>query len=300
VNSVCVGRTVLKKDNAYLNEFLPVLYSNGRTTNPVLALAASYFKEYFAEGSAERKQMEYAEYQYIVATAVEVREAIMRGDVGASTAVAAALLLHEATLNPSLHPCCWTKYLYPMLDPAGADVEANLAMASTAILARTFLPLNGKRAFQLFDYSWIVSGKIEQLTKVNSNLGLTRLMLYFIYSVMEEAKKHPNERNAEQLLRQINESPQWLDQTEGDMPRLIALKTAETYRLATRLFCLTMLCEYDLLLHSPNYLLKTLRLMVQATPQRILPLSNLAPHFSLSFMDYGWNGSVAFIRLGVL
>jgi hypothetical protein len=253
VNSVCVGRTVLKKDNAYLNEFLPVLYSNGRTTNPVLALAASYFKEYFAEGSAERKQMEYAECQYIVATAVEVREAIMKGDVGPSTAVAAALLLHEATLNPSLHPCCWTKYLYPMLDPAGADVEANLAMASTAILAMTFLPLNGKRAFQLFDYSWIVSGEMEQLTKVNSNLGLSRLMLYFIYSVMQEAKKHPSKRNAERLLRQIDECPQWADQTEGEVPILVLRKTGQTYRLATRLFCLCMLCEYDLPPPRPNF-----------------------------------------------
>jgi hypothetical protein len=72
----------------------------------VLALAASYFKEYFAEGSAERKQMEYAECRYIVATTVEVREAIIRGDVGASTAVAVVLLLYEVTLNPSLYPCC--------------------------------------------------------------------------------------------------------------------------------------------------------------------------------------------------
>ena len=152
--------------------------------------------------------MEYAKCQYIVATAVEVRETIIKRDFDRSTAVAAALLLHEATLNPSLHPCCWTKYLYPMLNPAGADVEANLAIASTAILARTFLPLNGKHAFQLFDYNWIVSGEIEQMTKMNSNLKLSQLMLYFIYSVMQEAKKYPNERNAEWLLRQIDKSPQ--------------------------------------------------------------------------------------------
>jgi hypothetical protein len=40
------------------------------------------------------------------------------------------------------------------------------------------------RAMQLFDYSWIVSGEIEQLTKVNSNLGLSQLMLYNIYAVI--------------------------------------------------------------------------------------------------------------------
>ncbi len=48
-----------------------------------------------------------------------------------------------------------------MQDPAGADVEANLAMASVAILAMTALLLNGKRAFQRFDYSWIRLGKAE-------------------------------------------------------------------------------------------------------------------------------------------
>jgi hypothetical protein len=140
--------------------------------------------------------MEYAECKYIAATAEEVRYAIMRGDVGPSTAVAAALLLHQATLNPSLHPCCWTKYLYPMQDPAGADVEANLAMASVAILAMTALPLNGKRAFQHFDYSWIRLGEAEQLTKVNSTLGLSRMMLYFIYSITQEAKVRAQSQEA--------------------------------------------------------------------------------------------------------
>ena len=77
-----------------------------------------------------------------------------------------------------------------MQDPAGVDVEANLAMASVAILAMTALPLNGKRAFQRFDYSWIRLGEAEQLTKVNSTLGLSRMMLYFIYSITEEAKVH--------------------------------------------------------------------------------------------------------------
>lgn len=187
VNCICAGRTILK-DNAYLNEFLPILHSNGRTINPVLALSASYHKEYFDEGSCVRKQIEYAEYRYSMETAKEVREAVTRGDVGAPTAVAAALLSHHATLNPSLHPCCWTKYLYPMLDPAGAEVEANLAMASVAILAMTALPLNGKRNFQHINYNWIGRGEAMQLTKVNSTLGLSRMMLYFIHSITQEAK----------------------------------------------------------------------------------------------------------------
>ena len=132
LNNICVGRTVLK-ENAYANEFLRILHSDGRTINPVLALSASYRKEYFAEGSSERRQIEFAELRYTTETAKEVREQLSRGDAGASTTVAAALLSHHATLNPSMHQVCWTKYLYPMLDPAGVNLEANLAMASVGI-----------------------------------------------------------------------------------------------------------------------------------------------------------------------
>ncbi|PVI06448.1 hypothetical protein DM02DRAFT_609645 [Periconia macrospinosa] len=242
VHCICAGRTVLK-DNAYFNEFLPILQSNGRTINPVLALSASYLKEYFDEGSLIRGQIEYAEQRYTMETAKEVREALTRGDIGAPTAVAAALLSHHATLNPSFHACCWTKYLYPMLDPAGAEVEANLAMASVGILAMTALPLNGKRNFQSFNYDWIGYGEEKQLTRVNSTLGLSRMMLYFIHSITQEAKDF-DKCNADRLLRKIEESPQWVNETEGDMPRYIALTTAETYRLGTQLYCFARLYGY--------------------------------------------------------
>ena len=113
----------------------------------MLALITSYFKEYFIEGSAEKKQMEYTECRYIIIITAEVREVIIRRDVSASTVVITALLFYEAILNLSLYLYYWTKYFYLMLDPAKADVEANLAIISTVILIRTFLLLNGKRAF---------------------------------------------------------------------------------------------------------------------------------------------------------
>ena len=151
VNNICIGRTVLRK-NVYLNDFLPILYSNGRTINPVLALSASYRKEYFVKGSLERRQIEYTEFRYSMKTAEEVREATIKGEVGASTAVAAALLSHYTTLNPSIYKVYWTMYLYLMLDPAGVNLDANLAMTSMAILVITALRLNRRRKFQHFNY----------------------------------------------------------------------------------------------------------------------------------------------------
>ena len=119
----------------------------------------------------------------------------------------------------------------------------------------TALPLNGKRRFQHFEFHWIGRGEPEQLTKVNSTLGLSRMMLYLIYSITHEImvrtpetngllNKHPDKRNAEHLLQEIENSPQWVDQSEDDMPRYIALQTAETYRFGTRLYCLARLYGY--------------------------------------------------------
>ena len=70
-----------------------------------------------------------------------------------------------------------------MIDSAGINLEANLAMASIAILAMSALPLYGERSFQHFDCHWIGFGEAERLTQVNSTLGLLRIMLYFIYSI---------------------------------------------------------------------------------------------------------------------
>lgn len=54
--------------------------------------------------------------------------------------------------------------------------------------------------------------------------------------------KHPDTRKA---VRQIEESPQWVDQIEGDIPILIALSTAETYILAARVYYLIRLFGYS-------------------------------------------------------
>ena len=141
--------------------------------------------------------MESAECQLLAESAAEVRKATNKGDIGAATAVTTALLIHHATLNPSLHPGCWTKYLYPKQhDFAGAEIEANLAMASVAILAMTALPANGKYSFQRIDYRWIELGTVEQLSKVNSTLGLSRKMLCLIYGITLQAKVfYPNSRS---------------------------------------------------------------------------------------------------------
>jgi hypothetical protein len=43
---------------------------------------------------------------------------------------AASMPFFEGRIRDILF-CCWTKYLYPILDPARADIKANLAIAST-------------------------------------------------------------------------------------------------------------------------------------------------------------------------
>jgi hypothetical protein len=152
--------------------------------NPILALSASYLKEYFVEDSYTREQIATAELRYGMETAREVREAITRGNLSASTSVAAALLLHYASLNLKW----WSNYIFPMLHTGGAILDATLAMASVSILAATCLPLDDKHGFQSFDYSRLGAGEVENLTKVNSTLGLSQQMLFYIYWITRQAK----------------------------------------------------------------------------------------------------------------
>ncbi len=55
---------------------------------------------------------------------------------GLSDKILQTLRVHFRNLIPF---CCWTKYLYPMLDPAGAGVEANLAIARAPSLPQALL-----------------------------------------------------------------------------------------------------------------------------------------------------------------
>lgn len=185
LNSIYASRTVLR-DNAYSDEFIPILNQGGRIMNPILALSASYFKEYL-QGTA-REQMEKIESNYIVETVRQVRQSLEKEEMGPYTAVSGALLIHHATLNPSMHPSCWSKYLYFRQDRAGLETEAELAMASVSILAMTALPSNGKHHFQRADYGWVGRGEMASMTRVNSTLGLSREMLYYIYLITKRAK----------------------------------------------------------------------------------------------------------------
>jgi len=107
------------------------------------------------------------------------------------------------------------------------------------------LPLTNKYRFQTYDYNWVGCGEEYDLTKVNGILGTSRKMLYFQY-LITVAARFPNSVDHENLLCQIAESEQWVDATEERMPTNIALKTAETYKLATRLYALVRLYRFPL------------------------------------------------------
>ena len=53
--------------------------------------------------------------------------------------------------------------------------------------------------------------------------------------------KRLEKRRSTYLLRDIEKAPQWVDDSEDDLPKFIALATAETYRIGTRLYCLARL-----------------------------------------------------------
>ena len=143
------------------------------------------------------------------------RLALEHCEITPFVAVSGALILHQAFLDESSHPCCWSKFFFPMLGPNGAETEASLAMASVFILAMTALPSDEEEYFQQYDYDSVRYGDGDVPTKVNSNLGLSRMMIYFIYLI---TKPKPS-TDANKLLQQISDSPNWVDESESVMPK---------------------------------------------------------------------------------
>ncbi|KAL9628809.1 MAG: hypothetical protein Q9164_007138 [Protoblastenia rupestris] len=230
VHSICAGRTLLK-DNAYLQEVLPIANGDAATKYAMMALSASYYKEYLPNESDQKKCMKIQEVKAIAQTMMALKQNTRNGH--AHRDAAKMLLIHHAILNRNAHSAHWTDYLYQLQESPGR--QSNLLIATHSILLMTILPLDEKYRFQTFDYDWIGRGEENSLTRVNGILGMSRRMLHFQY-LITIAAKFPESLEHGNLLRDIEASCQWVDMTETEIARRIALKTAETYKLTTRLF----------------------------------------------------------------
>ena len=184
VHSICAGRTLLK-DNAYLQEVLPIAHQDTATKFAMIALTSSYYKEYLPDGSAQKEQMKNLEVEAIARTTAALKGNAIEGHVS-STDTAKMLLIHHAILNQNLHSAHWTTYLYQLQNSVGQ--QSNLIMARHSIWLMTILPLKEKYRFQTFNYDWVGCGEGNSLTKVNGILGTSRKMLYFEYLITIAAK----------------------------------------------------------------------------------------------------------------
>jgi hypothetical protein len=182
--SICAGRTLLK-DNAYLQEVLPIANCDAATKSAMIALTSSYYKEYLPDGSVQKEQMEKLEVEAIAQTMTALKRNTAKGNVSFRDA-AKMLLIHHAILNQNAHSTHWTNYLYQLQDSPGQ--QSNLIMARHSIWLMTILPLNEKYQFQTFNYDWVGCGEESNLTKVNGILGTSRKMLYFEYVITTAAK----------------------------------------------------------------------------------------------------------------
>ncbi|KAL9125161.1 MAG: hypothetical protein Q9217_005593 [Psora testacea] len=186
VHSICAGRTLLK-DNAYLQEVLPIANCDTATKSAMIALSSSYYKEYLPDESAQKKQVEELEVEAIAQTMIALKRNTIEGHTYSGDA-AKMLLIHHAILNQKAHSAHWTDYLYQLQDFPGQ--HSNLILATHSIWLMTILPLNKKYQFQTFNYDWVGCGEENSLTKVNGILGTSRKMLYFQYVITTAAKVH--------------------------------------------------------------------------------------------------------------
>ena len=183
MHSICAGRTLLK-DNAYLQEVLPIANCDAATRCAMIALTLSYYKEYLPDDSIQKERIEKREVEAIAQTITALKKNTGNGHVYRDTAK--MLLIHHAILNQNTHSAPWTDYLYQLQDSRGG--QSNLIIATHSILLMTILPLGEKHRLQTFNYDWIGRGEQYSLTKVNGIMGMSRKMLYFQYLITIAAK----------------------------------------------------------------------------------------------------------------
>ena len=183
MRSICAGRTLLK-DNAYLQEVLPIANYDAATKYAMTALTLSYYKEYLPDENIQKERMVNGEVEAIARTITALKQNTRNGHVYGDTAK--MLLIYHAILNQGRHSARWTDYLYQLQDSRGR--QSNLIVATHSVLLMTLLPLDEKHQFQKFDYDWIGRGEQYSLTKVNGILGMSRKMLYFQYLIITAAK----------------------------------------------------------------------------------------------------------------
>ncbi|KIV98320.1 hypothetical protein, variant 2 [Verruconis gallopava] len=227
VDSICNGRTILS-DNIY-RQVLKIAKINNSTLYALLALSASYYKEYLTDNSPERSEVENIERICLIQAFNSLPPP------GPTRDASLMLLIHHAILNPNCHKNHWTQYLYQLQHHP--EQQMNVVIAAHSVWLMAVLPLHDRYDFQKFDYDWL-GWDCPNLYMVNSILGLSRKMLHFQYIITKAAKTQQTPSCQSDFLKEIDESPQLLHEEDLQNPlvRTVATTTMEAYRLATRLY----------------------------------------------------------------
>ncbi|KAF2652442.1 hypothetical protein K491DRAFT_48930 [Lophiostoma macrostomum CBS 122681] len=231
VRSICTGRTLLK-DNIYLNQVLPFTTNFKAPLWAVYVISASYYKEFLDEGSEQKEMMKQSEICYL-RKAVEALSQVSAA-IQAATAVQDAtnmLLIHHAILNPDLHERPWTEQLY---ESDYRDYsQANIVIAGHAIWLMAFLPLTDDYSFQTYNYSWVGTGDWKDINKVHGIVGCSPGLLLIQYFIRFAAKCHAIPSD---VIDRIQKLSPWVDDSENDRVKEIALETCGVYIDATLLY----------------------------------------------------------------
>ena len=139
VHSICAGRTLLK-DNAYLQEVLPIANCDAATKYAMIVLTSSYYKKYLPDDSIQKERMKKQEVKAIAQTIMALKQNTENGHVYRDTVK--MLLIHHAILNQNTYFAHWTDYLYQLQD--SHEWQSNLIIVTHSILLMTILLLSEK------------------------------------------------------------------------------------------------------------------------------------------------------------
>lgn len=225
-SAICPGRTILK-----VNEYINILLMEDPSVKlGTGVIVCSYVKEYRPSVSGKARKIEKNLLMKLQSQRCMPDAALM-------------LLVHHAILNQDLHKKKWHEYLRQQQQSKGMSSQI---LASHVIWLTALLPLRQIYPFQSFTYDWIIQTDQTSLQRVDGIVGASRQMQHYQYKITMEARQstRTHAEDYKEFLLEIENSQQIVDEQEDYQPKLIAIKTAETYKLATLLYAHVRLCGY--------------------------------------------------------
>jgi hypothetical protein len=247
------GRTLLR-DNIYIALVRHHLPHNEVLQWVLFALAASYYKEFFKEGSQQKKLIRTFESKYLQWASKALRQNIGTTHVAIASQDSAAvqadrevrdvihmLYVHHVILNPNSHVLSWTEHLYEL--GYQAHNQASVVLAAHSIWLMALLPLTDDYPFQKLTHGWI-GADAQTADKIHGIVGCSESLLLYEYVIRVTARGADRIPWGFFIMGAIDQVKPWVESCESNEAKEIAMATQDAYADTTRLYAYVRSFQY--------------------------------------------------------